>query len=78
LTAQVAESQGLDIARAHERRTPRPRSTPSCKKLRKATAADEVDSVIICFTPPLLRSETEAIAMIHEWPVQRQDLSSRR
>ena len=66
LTAQVAESQGLDIVHGPTSVDAEAPLERFAKKLRKALADDEVDSVIICFTPPLLRTETEAIAMIHE------------
>jgi len=66
LTAQVAESHGLIITHGPTSVDAEAPLDRFAKKLRKAFSDKDADSVIICFTPPLRRSEAEAIAMIHE------------
>lgn len=66
LTAQVAESHGLRITHGPSSVDAEASLDRFAKKLRKAVADPEVDSVVVCFTPPLHREESEAIAMIHE------------
>ncbi|GAB4076524.1 bifunctional acetate--CoA ligase family protein/GNAT family N-acetyltransferase [Nostocoides australiense] len=66
LTAQVAESQGLQVTHGPASVDAEAPLDQFAKQVRKALANDEVDSVVVCFTPPLRRGEDEAVAMIHD------------
>ncbi len=66
LTAQVAEAQGLIITHGPSSVAAEAPVERFARKVAKALADDLVDSVILCFTPPLLGSEQEAIALIDD------------